>query len=47
MDEHFADLFGRYEALAPQHVVQPAWADLAISDASGELALARAGIIAS
>jgi alpha-1,6-mannosyltransferase len=40
MDEHFADLFARYEALAPQHVVKPA-ARLAVGDVTPELALGR------
>nr|NUR38171.1 hypothetical protein [Sphingomonas sp.] len=43
MDEHFADLFARYEALAPQHLIKPA-ARLAIADATPELALARSAL---
>jgi alpha-1,6-mannosyltransferase len=38
MDEHFAELFARYEALAPQHVVKPA-ARLVVGDVTPELAL--------
>jgi len=41
MDEHFADLFARYEALAPHPVVQPA---LGALDAGAELALARSAL---
>jgi alpha-1,6-mannosyltransferase len=41
MDEHFADLFARYQTLVPQHAVAPA-ARLEIGgEAAGELALAR------
>ena len=40
MDEHFAELFARYEALGPQHVIQPAARlDLLVGDAPQELAL--------
>jgi len=40
MDEHFAELFARYEALAPQHVMQPAARlDIAVGDVPQELAL--------
>jgi alpha-1,6-mannosyltransferase len=40
MDEHFAELFARYEALAPQHVIKPAARlDLAVGDVKQELAL--------
>jgi alpha-1,6-mannosyltransferase len=42
MDEHFADLFERYQALVPQHAVQPA-ARLEFS----ELALARSAALGS
>ena len=41
MDEHFADLFARYETLVPQHVAKPV-ARLEIgAEPAGELALAR------
>jgi alpha-1,6-mannosyltransferase len=43
MDEHFGDLFARYETLVPQHVLKPA-ARLAIGDATPELALARSAL---
>ena len=47
MDEHFADLFARYEALAPEYVVQPA--ARAVGSAVGlepipQVALARSGL---
>jgi alpha-1,6-mannosyltransferase len=45
MEEHFAELFARYQALAPQHVAQPAWGDMA--DSSAELALARSAVLGS
>jgi hypothetical protein len=46
MDEHFADLFARYEALGPQHVLQPAARlDVAVGDPMSELALARSAIL--
>jgi alpha-1,6-mannosyltransferase len=38
MDEHFAELFARYETLAPQHIVKPA-ARLVVGDVTPELAL--------
>src|SRR5258708_3777906 len=42
MDEHFADLFARYEALVPKHVAQAsARMEIAVGDSAGELALAR------
>lgn len=42
MDEHFADLFARYEGLVPQRVAQPAARmEIAVGDSAGELALAR------
>jgi alpha-1,6-mannosyltransferase len=45
MDEHFAELFARYESLAPQHVVKPAARlDLAVGDLAPELALARSAL---
>jgi len=40
MDEHFAELFARYEGLAPQHVVQPAARmDVSVGDVPQEMAL--------
>ncbi|HET7282537.1 MAG TPA: glycosyltransferase, partial [Sphingomicrobium sp.] len=42
MDEHFAELFARYQALVPQHVLQPA-ARLEFA----ELALARSAALGS
>lgn len=47
MDEHFADLFARYEALAPEYVVQPA--ARAVGSPVGlepvpQVALARSGL---
>ena len=47
MDEHFAELFARYETLAPQHVAQPAWAELSIGDSTAEPALARSAVLGS
>lgn len=48
MDEHFADLFARYQALAPEHVVQPArvavGAGLPQLEPVAEVALARSGL---
>jgi len=46
MDEHFAELFSRYEALAAEHVAQPARGKLAI-EASYELALAHSAAVGS
>lgn len=49
MDEHFADLFARYHALAPERTLQPA-ARLAVGGAApqlepiAEVALARSGV---
>jgi alpha-1,6-mannosyltransferase len=46
MDEHFAELFARYEALGPKHVVQPAARQaLAVGDPTPELALARSAAL--
>jgi len=49
MDEHFAELFARYEALVPEHVPQPAAVpgDIALSEPVAGLALAasRAAIL--
>jgi alpha-1,6-mannosyltransferase len=40
MDEHFAELFARYEALAPQQVIHPAARlDVAVGEVPQELAL--------
>jgi alpha-1,6-mannosyltransferase len=48
MDEHFADLFAHYEALGPQHVLQPAARlDIAVGDPTSELALARSAVLGS
>jgi alpha-1,6-mannosyltransferase len=47
MDEHFAELFARYEILAQQRIVQPALADLAVADSAHELALARSALLGS
>jgi hypothetical protein len=47
MDEHFAELFARYEMLAPQHVVRPVWADPNVADSTAELALARSAMLGS
>lgn len=42
MDEHFRDLFARYEALVPKHAAQAATRmEIAVGDSPGELALAR------
>lgn len=44
IDEHFAELFARYEALTPQISVQPATRfDIAAGESAPEPALARAG----
>ena len=42
MDEHFFELFARYEMLVPQAVAKPIWADLTLGDS--ELALASSAI---
>jgi hypothetical protein len=48
MEEHFAELFGRYEALAPQPVLQPAVRlDRAVGDAVVDLALAPSAALGS
>jgi alpha-1,6-mannosyltransferase len=47
MDEHFADLFQRYEALGARHVVQPAAADFAQVASRPDLALARSAALGS
>ena len=48
MDEHFAELFARYSALVPQHVVQPAARlEKAVGDPMAELALARSAVLGS
>jgi alpha-1,6-mannosyltransferase len=41
MDEHFAELFARYEALAPQQVARPASSPIGGGDPATALALAR------
>jgi alpha-1,6-mannosyltransferase len=46
MDEHFADLFGRYEALAPQQSIQAARMETA-SASTHDLALARPAVLGS
>jgi hypothetical protein len=43
MDEHFAELFARYEALAPQRALQPA----AQLEMVSELVLARSAATGS
>jgi hypothetical protein len=43
MDEHFADLFSRYEALAPEHALEP----VARQESAGELAVARSAVLGS
>jgi len=48
MDEHFAELFTRYQALAPQHSVQPAARlEIAVGEPTTELAIARSAAIGS
>jgi alpha-1,6-mannosyltransferase len=48
MDEHFGELFARYEALAPHQVTKPAARlDIAMGEAPPELALARSAMIGS
>src|SRR5437868_3068529 len=47
MDEHFADLFARYEELAPRHSVQVARAEIAGSDAEINLSLPRPAVLGS
>jgi alpha-1,6-mannosyltransferase len=48
MDEHFADLFARYEALGPEHVLAPAARiEIALGDPIAELALARSAVLGS
>ena len=45
MDEHFSELFARYQMLAQQHVAQPAWAEPSIGDTAAEPALARSAML--
>jgi alpha-1,6-mannosyltransferase len=45
MDEHFADLFARYEELVPQHSVQVARLGDAAADAAIDLALPRPAVL--
>jgi alpha-1,6-mannosyltransferase len=47
MDEHFADLFARYEELAPQQSVQVARLDGARGDAEIDLTLPRPAVLGS
>ena len=48
MDEHFADLFARYEGLAPQRLANPAARpDAGAGDFSLEPAVARSAIVGS
>ena len=48
MDEHFADLFARYHALAPHSVTKPASRpEVGLAEATGELALARSVVARS
>src|SRR5256885_392946 len=47
MDEHFADLFARYEELAPRHSVQVARAEIAGSDPAHDLLLPRPAVLGS
>jgi alpha-1,6-mannosyltransferase len=42
MDEHFAELFARYETLGTQQVLRPA---IAVGEATGEFAFARSALI--
>ena len=43
MDEHFADLFSRYEVLAPQHAVEA----VPRQESANELAVARSAVLGS
>lgn len=46
MDEHFSDLFQRYEALVPQHVIQTAGRlEIAVGNLPPELALAHSAML--
>jgi alpha-1,6-mannosyltransferase len=47
MDEHFAELFARYQMLAPEHIVQPTWPDLPVADSTSQPALARSAMLGS
>jgi alpha-1,6-mannosyltransferase len=47
MDEHFADLFARYEELAPRHSVHAARTETAESDAAQDLLLPRPAVLGS
>ena len=47
MDEHFADLFARYESIAKRRIVRPAArVELGVGEALPELALARSAAVA-
>ena len=48
MDEHFADLFARYERLAPQRLANPAARpDIVVGDFAREPAVARSAVVGS
>jgi alpha-1,6-mannosyltransferase len=48
MEEHFAELFARYEALVPQYLPQPGSVrHAAVEEAAPELALARSAVLGS
>jgi alpha-1,6-mannosyltransferase len=48
MDEHFAELFSRYQDLAPQHAAQPAArVETVLGEPAAELALAGSAAIGS
>jgi alpha-1,6-mannosyltransferase len=47
MDEHFADLFARYETLAPQQSIQAARMETAGSASTHDLPLARPAVLGS
>ena len=47
MDEHFADLFARYEQLAPRHSVRRAATGHVAAEAAIDLPLARPAILGS
>jgi hypothetical protein len=48
MDEHFADLFARYQALAPHPATKPAARpEVALTEPAAELTLARSAVARS